>query len=62
MVIINKQLHPRYPLNGMVEQYNDNDDRWCPYCNIELHYRELIGGGYHYWCEAYKCDYERWED
>jgi len=33
---------------------------WCPECSSELHYRELIGGGTHYYCMM--CDYEKWED
>lgn len=37
-----------------------NDDRWCPECDSELHYRELIGGGTHWYCMT--CDYQRWED
>ena len=55
-----KQLHPYYPINGTVGEYNNDDERWCPECNSELYYKELIGGGYHIWCN--KCDYERWED
>ena len=38
----------------------NNNDRWCPECNSELHYRELIGGGTHIYCMV--CDYEKWED
>ena len=35
----------------------DGDDRWCPECGSELHYRRKSG---HIYCM--ECDYERWED
>jgi len=39
-----------------------DDDRWCPQCDSELHFKELIGGGYHYYCMEKNCDYQKWEE